>query len=291
MNNSYQQSFPIYPPEGIYNKETQRFGISLSFFGNTTLFIASLRKSLPWPTADPSGVFIYSHTASNWTLQGNVSVADSGYFEEFGQNTAVLGNSLVAVYGSNANSDHHEVFILKAADAGTWNFQVQQIIDLVDENLSETGMFFCSQAREFLALVVDDSVLVYEKNNGTGLYEFFQAVSDPKISGPNANVPYADQFVVFGSGFAWNSDCESFVIGAMSKEPGPEGLPLPYGRSYIFSLQADSPDLPTSDRQIIIVVAISAIILIGVLTVVGLVVYRRRVFRYQKLPEAAFLIP
>lgn len=291
-NDEYVQSAAIDPPETIFNNRTQRFGSTLNFFEQSTLFVTSLAKNISGPTDDPSGIFVHKkQTDGSWKLEGNITANGSDQYPQFGLFAAIRDDSLVAIYGSKTIAlgpdnkpvkGENAIFILSADESGNWKSEPQQVIQLAeDKPLGDTGMFFCSASTgdkkyNFLALLFDEHVEIWEQDYSTKEYKLFQRIDDPKsIREEHKDTPYDQQGIIFGSDFSWDQEtCTKFVLAGMSKADDGNVPSWKYGRVYVFSLTDDKPD--NNDKAIIIGCSVAAVVVVIVVVVVVVVLIRKR---------------
>jgi hypothetical protein len=118
-------------------------------------------------------------------------------------------------------------------------------------------------------------VLVYQENEATEQFELFQIIDDPEVVQSEVTVPYEEQHVHFGSDFAWEvNQCTRFVVGAMAKMDGADGLPTPFGRAYVFTLTETNQSLGAVSIVFIVVG-----VLVGLAAVTGFVIWLRKRWR------------
>ena len=279
----YVQSQVIDPPESIFNKTSQRFGSGLNFVEKDTLYVTSQEKHLSADgDGDPSGIFVYKlSTTGAWDLEGNITAEESGNYDQFGLLAAVRDNGIAAIYGQDTDSKANDTLILSIGQNGATT--TQQIIHS-EEAVTDVGMFFCSaktgdKNKNFLALVFEATIEIWQQDYSSDKYTLFQIIEDPKSVRDEKDPPYEDQFIEFGSDFSWDKEtCTKFVFGSMSK--GGQGIysgPQPYGRAYIFTLTEDEPK--NNDVAIIAGSTVAAVVVVAVIIVVVVVLLKKRRYR------------
>jgi hypothetical protein len=232
-------------------------------------------------------VYIYHRKSEPWVLTGNITVGGSTEFQNFGQCAAVRGRSLAAIYGSNTVVHQSQIVIMRADSSGKW--AVTQVIDLGNNDVSDTGITFCQNPEaNYLAAALSKApaVLIYTENKNSGKFEFLQKVVDPQVSAEGVTIPYEEQHVQFASDFAWEvGQCNRFVIGAMSKYDGPDGAPLPYGRVYIFALNTQPPDKESGNVLAIVLGVVGGILVLAGIAVAVIYLRRKKVFSFDGAQE------
>ena len=228
------------------------------------------------------GIFVYKlSTTGAWDLEGNITAEESGNYDQFGLLAAVRDNGIAAIYGQDTDSKANDTLILSIGQNGATT--TQQIIHS-EEAVTDVGMFFCSaktgdKNKNFLALVFEATIEIWQQDYSSDKYTLFQIIEDPKSVRDEKDPPYEDQFIEFGSDFSWDKEtCTKFVFGSMSK--GGQGIysgPQPYGRAYIFTLTEDEPK--NNDVAIIAGSTVAAVVVVAVIIVVVVVLLKKRRYR------------
>lgn len=267
----------ISPPDELTDKNSQRFGSTLDFFGTKEIYVSTTTRG----DSTKSGVYHYTLKNDKWEEMEKIKAKGSDKYKEFGLNAAFrigINDALVALYANNDEKDN-AIFIL-SRDSDGWKEEPEQIIEIGSGELSEklSDMFFCSHDdNNFLAVILDEKegsiIRLYSQSPTTKKYELFQKISEPNVS--RVNVPYSQQYISFASDFSWDSEtCSRFIVGAMSKSgAGTNTKPEKYSRSYVYELVHIDDEKGSSHTGIIVGCVIACIAIIAIIIIV--VIYIR----------------
>lgn len=277
------------PPGVVFNKNTQRFGASLSFHRSNELYVTTLSK-IPDDESkgDEGGVFEYTPDKDyNYNYKSSITVKNSKDYDQFGIKSTFYGETLAAIYGRKnmATYDEDSIFLIQKDESQLeWPNDPFQVITFT--NLTVSDIYLCSadikSDSTYLAITVsqsancENSILIYEKKPGQSQFEHFQTIDEPHIS--RSDVPYDKQGINFASDFSWDKDtCTRFIVGAMGKNgEKKETTPNEFSRAYIYEFtEQKNKSIDKTTLIIIIVCSIIAVILIVVI-VVTIVIFRKR---------------
>lgn len=276
--------YRIDPP--VTDGKRFKFGSDLQFVDNSHLIIAVEL----FDTYFGLGSCYYTRESGNtWTLKQKIlpdGIEDGHYqsntIESYGNKIGMPDqNTFTALVTYTKDFNPNGAFFIISYSNGKWNTHDYQALPF-PPGVKLSGILFCGESTfmTHASNITDardpskdptDAVLIFRRNS-QGKFE----LSAKETLYPEPNPP---EHLNFASDFAWGHDCNSIIIGGMTKYPHddkhPEwnDRPLNYSRAYVYRNIEDPDEKPANKAAIIIVSLLACCIIVGI---IGVVVYCAR---------------
>ncbi|EAY00875.1 hypothetical protein TVAG_265780 [Trichomonas vaginalis G3] len=271
-------------PPSINENKRFKFGSDLQFIDNSHLIVAvDLFDSY-----FGMGSCYYTRSGSNdWTLTQQIlpeGISNGEYnskpIKSYGSKIGMPNQkTLATMVAYKKDLNPNGAFFIISFSNDKWNTDKFQVIEYPPD-VQLTGLAFCGDSifMTHASNITDtrnpdkktDAILIFRRDS-SGKFE----LSSTETLYPEENPP---ELLNFASDLAWGHDCNSIVVGGMTKykhdDSHPEWSDQPSNESRAYVYKLTSPYNPSSNKAVIVICSLLACI--AVVAVIGVVIYCAR---------------